>query len=254
MKKIFNINEEERSRILNLHEKAAKSHYVNLINEVAAFGAKYPQTENVLLYTKVAGGEGVSTTLPIGTVWTFDGNKATTKTAKGTTITYRCDRPAGGVTKGVTFNFTNGSVGLYTQTGNLDATLKKTFCEASSKPKTDTVPPPSSAGIPYKIGGWPTGPETPEEGAATPDAGVATPVNTNKPNAQVKQLQQKLNSLPNVVSVIGSKLSEDGVFGAKTLEAALVALRGSSPESIKSKVVTSVPTGQTKPETLASRT
>lgn len=217
MKKILNINEEERSRILNMHENATKKHY---INEVAAFGAKFPQIDKVILYTKKAGGEVVGAVLPEGTVWTFDGAKATTKTADGLTITYRCDRPAGGVTKGVSFNFTNGSVGLYTQTGDLDARLKKTFCETSSVP----APKPAPA-----------------------------PIDTKKPNDKVKELQIKLNSLPNVVSVTGSKLTEDGVFGAKTLEAALVALRGSSPEGVKSKEITNVPTGQTTPETLSTR-
>ncbi len=217
MKKIFNINEEERSRILNLHENATKAHYVHLINEVAAFGAKFPQMDKVILYAKAAGGEVVGAVLPEGTVWTFDGAKATTKTADGLTITYRCDRPAGGVTKGVSFNFTNGSVGLYTQTGKLDATLKKTFCETSPVPAPAPVPSPK-------------------------------PIDTKQPNNKVKELQQKLNSLPNVVSVTGSKLTEDGIFGSKTLEAALIALRGTSPESIKSIETPSITT--TTPETL----
>jgi len=211
MKKILIINEEERSRILNMHENATKRHY---LSEAAPFGTKFVLDKNYQLL----GHRGLpSFQLPKGSTWVFDGAKATLKGgAGGKDLIFRCDRPAGGVNeKGVKFMFTDGTYGHYTYDNSLETNLNKQFCIVETK--TDTKPEPK-------------------------------PVRTNVPNDKVKELQKKLNTLPNVISVTGSKLSEDGIFGSKTLEAALIALSGPSPESIKSIETPSITT--TTPETL----
>jgi hypothetical protein len=215
MKKIFNINDEERSRILNLHESANKKHYLNEQTEPSKvseteWANRYPCVQQLgQSYRKVDGYKN-PTTNGVETYYAGDANHIPGKS--GLRISYYFS----GVYVIMNPNNTVNEKGKFSCNSNRGGDIK--LIKSTEKPKTDT-------------------------------SVTEPPVNTNKPNDKVKELQKKLNSLSNVISVTGSKLVEDGLFGSKTLEAALIALRGSSPESIKSIQPTSVPTGETQPDT-----
>jgi hypothetical protein len=222
MKKIFNINEEEKSRILNLHESATKKHYLNEQTEPVKvteteWANRYPCVQQLGQNYRKVDGYTNPTTKGVETYYAGDANHIPGKS--GLRISYFFSGKYIIMNPDKTIN-ENGTFACNSNRGG-DIKLTK----SAEKPKADKTPAPSPA-----------------------------PVDTKKPNDKVKELQIKLNSLPNVVSVIGSKLTEDGLFGSKTLEAALIALRGSSPESVKSIRPTNVPTGQTQPDTLSPRT
>jgi len=230
MKKIFNINEEEKSRILNLHESATKKHYLNEQTEPVKvteteWANRYPCVQQLGQNYRKVDGYTNPTTKGVETYYAGDANHIPGKS--GLRISYLFSGKYIIMNPDKTIN-ENGTFACNSNRGG-DIKLTK----SAEKPKADT------------------------NSKTDPSVTTTTtlpPVDTKKPNDKVKELQIKLNSLPNVVSVTGSKLTEDGLFGSKTLEAALIALKGSSPESVKSIRPTNVPTGQTQPDTLSPRT